>query len=202
MARKLIVFDCRDVRVVDPSQLSQLDREGPGDLFIVLIDGDVIASGRLTVVRNIVEGQQEAQQAPAAQQAQQGRAVGVAAVLDQMFRGYYPDVIEREEPDVELHVIVGRGLQAPQQAGPRRVLEPANDDFDVLKVVERVARGARRVLFFTGDKRLAGQAEVTASQLGNVEVHYMPPNEFPGKESLAKAMIEAIEKAKASLPST
>ncbi|ADL18440.1 hypothetical protein ASAC_0032 [Acidilobus saccharovorans 345-15] len=202
MARKLIVFDCRDVRVVDPSQLSQLDREGPGDLFIVLIDGDVIASGRLTVVRNIVEGQQEAQQAPAAQQAQRGERGGVAAVLDQMFRGYYPDVIEREEPDVELHVIVGRGLQAPQQAGPRRVLEPANDDFDVLKVVERVARGARRVLFFTGDKRLAGQAEVTASQLGNVEVHYMPPNEFPGKESLAKAMIEAIEKAKASLPST
>ncbi|MGC9113223.1 hypothetical protein [Acidilobus sp.] len=199
MARKLIVFDCREVRVLDPSQLSQLDKEGPGDLFIVLIDGDVIASGRLTVVRDIVEGQQEAQQAPAAQQ---GRGGGVVAVLDQMFRGYYPDVIEREEPDVELHVIVGRGLQAPQQAGPRRVLEPANDDFDVLKVVERVARGARRVLFFTGDKRLAGQAEVTASQLGNVEVHYMPPNEFPGKESLAKAMIDAIERAKASLPST
>lgn len=200
MARKLIVFDCKEVRVIDPSQLSQLDKEGPGDLFIVLIDGDVIASGRLTVVRNIVEGQREETQGAAA--APQAREGGVAAVLDQMFRGYYPEVIEREEPDVELHVIVGRGLQAPQQAGPRKVLEPASDDFDVLKVVERVAREARRVLFFTGDKRLASQAEVTASQLGNVEVHYMPPNEFPGKESLAKAMIDAIERAKASLPST
>jgi hypothetical protein len=185
MARRLIVFDCNTVRVLDPSQLSELDKEGPRDLFVVMIEGDVIASGRLSVFKQMEGGAAHA-----------GGGSDVAVVLDQMFKGYYPDVIEREEPGVEVHVIVGRGLSEPQRAGQSRVLEPANDDFDVLKVVERVAGGRGRVLFFTGDKRLASQAEAVASRLGNIEVHYMPPSEFPGKESLAKAMMDAIGRAK------
>lgn len=191
MTRRLIVFDCKDIRVLDPSQISELDKGSPGDLFLVLIDGDVIASGRLTVVG----GQLGYGQQPSDAAKPTGK---VSVVLDQMFRGYYPDVIEREEPSVELHVIVGRGVQGTQQASPRRYLEEANDDFDVLKVVEREASRSSKVIFFTGDKRLASQASAATSQLGNVEVHYMPPNEFPGKESLAKAMLDVIRRALAS----
>jgi len=99
MARRLIVFDCNTVRVLDPSQLSELDKEGPRDLFVVMIEGDVIASGRLSVFKQMEGGAAHA-----------GGGSDIAVVLDQMFKGYYPDVIEREEPGVEVHVIVGRGL--------------------------------------------------------------------------------------------
>ena len=112
----------------------------------------------------------------------------VAAVFDQMFRGF-AEIVAREVPGVELHEIVGRGLRAPVRAG-RITKWPANDDYDVLKVVEKLAGEVGRVHFFTGDKRLARQAEALGDE--RIIVHYMPPNEYTGKEELARAMIEAL----------
>jgi len=118
----------------------------------------------------------------------------VAIVLDQMFRGF-AGILERElEHDaLEIHEIVGRGLPATLKISERVFQEPANDDFDVLKLVENLASRASIVVFFTGDKKLAKQASLLG--LHNVVVKYMPPNEYPGKESLAKAMIETVRSA-------
>ncbi len=115
----------------------------------------------------------------------------VALVLDQMFRGF-AGILERElkHDAIEIHEIVGRGLQSTLKVSDRVYQEPANDDFDVLKLVENLAGKARVVVFFTGDKKLARQA--SALGLDNVIAKYMPPNEYPGKESLAKAMIETV----------
>ncbi len=121
----------------------------------------------------------------------------VALVFDQMFRGF-AEILARElNPGVfELHEILGRGLEKPIRAG--RIFKwPARDDYDVLKVVEELAGKAGVVVFYTGDKRLARQAE--ALGLENLVVEYMPPNEFPGKESLAKKMVEAALKASQSI---
>jgi hypothetical protein len=116
----------------------------------------------------------------------------VVAVLDQMFRGF-SDIILREVNEVEVHEIIGRGLESSVKVGERLYRHPAKDDFDVLKIVERLAVERERVVaFFTGDKRLATQA--TALGRENVKVFYMPPNEYPGKESLAKAMISELRK--------
>lgn len=113
---------------------------------------------------------------------------GVNVVFDQMFRGF-AEIIGREIPGVGLHEILGRGLDAPITAG-RITRWPANDDYDVLKTVEMLAGSSDLVVFFTGDKKLARQAE--ALGLGNLVVSYMPPNEYPGKESLARAMIRLV----------
>ena len=122
----------------------------------------------------------------------------VALVFDQMFRGF-AEILARElDPRIfVLHEILGRGLDKPIRAG-RIYKWPARDDYDVLKVVEELAGKARIVVFYTGDKRLARQAE--ALGLENLVVEYMPPNEFPGKESLAKKMVEAAMKASQSTP--
>ncbi len=114
----------------------------------------------------------------------------VAAVFDQMFRGF-AEIVGREVPGVDLHEILGRGIDEPVRVG-RLTKWPASDDFDVLKVVEGLAGKYDYVVFFTGDKRLARQAE--ALGMTNLRVEYMPPNEFPGKESLAKAMIRILKK--------
>ena len=122
----------------------------------------------------------------------------VALVFDQMFRGF-AEILARElDPGVfEFHEILGRGLEKPIRAG--RIFKwPARDDYDVLKVVEELAGRAHIVVFYTGDKRLARQAE--ALGLENLVVEYMPPNEFPGKESLAKKMVEAAVRASQSIP--
>jgi len=115
----------------------------------------------------------------------------VAAVFDQMFRGF-AEIVGRYVGGVELHQVVGRGLQRPVRRG-RVTLWPAHDDYDVLKIVESLAGEGRRVVFFTGDKRLARQAEALANP--NIIVRYMPPNEYPGKEAIAEAMIEAVREA-------
>ena len=121
------------------------------------------------------------------------RELRVAAVLDQMFRGF-SDILLREVEDVEIHEILGRGLESSIKIGDRLFRHPAKDDFDVLKIVESVAKDKDLVAFFTGDKSLANQA--SALKLKNVKVYYMPPNEYPGKESLAKAMILELNKLK------
>jgi len=117
----------------------------------------------------------------------------IAAVLDQMFRGF-SDILLREVKDVEVHEILGRGLESSVKIGDRLFRHPAKDDFDVLKIVESVAKDKDLVAFFTGDKSLANQA--SALKLENVKVYYMPPNEYPGKESLVKAMISVLNKLK------
>lgn len=114
----------------------------------------------------------------------------VAAVFDQMFRGF-AEIVGREVPGVDLHEILGRGIDEPVRVGGLTKW-PASDDFDVLKVVEDLTGKYDYVVFFTGDKRLARQAE--ALGMANLRVKYMPPNEFPGKESLAKAMIRILKK--------
>jgi len=124
-------------------------------------------------------------------EASRGGGVGVAAVFDQMFRGF-AEIVGRYVEGVELHQVVGRGLQRPVRRG-RVTLWPAHDDYDVLKIVESLAREGKRVVFFTGDKRLARQAEALANP--NIIVRYMPPNEYPGKEAIAEAMIDAVREA-------
>lgn len=116
---------------------------------------------------------------------------GLAAVFDQMFRGF-ADVVGRYVEGVELHEVVGRGLREPRRRG-RITMWPAEDDFDVLQIVRRLADEGKQVVFFTGDKRLARQAE--SLEHPRIVVEYMPPNEYPGKESLAQAMIEALRRA-------
>ncbi len=111
----------------------------------------------------------------------------IAIVLDQMFKGFYSNILAREYPDLEIHEVIGRGIEKPIRIG-NVVKEPARDDFDVLGIVERLVGDGYRVLFFTGDKRLASQVEI----ISGVKVYYTPPNEFPGKEAIAKYMVEKI----------
>jgi len=108
-------------------------------------------------------------------------------VFDQMFRGF-GEVIARELGDViEVHEVAGRGLDKPMRMG-NVILEPARDDYDVLKLLEALAGRGAPVIFFTGDKRLASQA----STIEGVVVEYLPPSELPGKEIAIKTMLERI----------
>jgi hypothetical protein len=197
VARKLIVFDCEGAKVLEVSDLAQLDKLVKGRAAIAIIEGDVVALGTLELRGG--EGAKAAAAQTAAQtaSAQPGEAEGqarkVIAVLDQMFRGYYADVIEREAPYAEVHEVVGRGVQETLRVSEKRYLEPASDDFDVLRLVSRLSSSGVPVLFFTGDKRLTSQAQ--ALGLPNLRVLYMPPSEFPGKENVAEAMINEIKKA-------
>jgi len=182
---------------LEASDLAQLDKLVKGRAAIAIIEGDVVALGTLELkgdkVAKVATIQAAAQAAPAQPREAEELSRKVIAVLDQMFRGYYADVIEREAPYVEVHEVVGRGVQETLRASEGRYLEPASDDFDVLRLVSRLASSGVPVLFFTGDKRLASQAQ--ALGLPNLRVLYMPPSEFPGKESVAEAMINEIKKA-------
>jgi len=193
VARKLIVFDCEGAKVLEVSDLAQLDKLVKGRAEIAIIEGDVVALGTLELRGGESAKAAAAQTASAQPGEAEGQARKVIAVLDQMFRGYYADVIEREAPYAEVHEVVGRGVQETLRASEKRYLEPASDDFDVLRLVSRLASSGVPVLFFTGDKRLASQAQ--ALGLPNLRVLYMPPSEFPGKESVAEAMINEIKKA-------
>jgi hypothetical protein len=193
VARKLIVLDCEGVRVLEASDLAQLDKLVKGRAAIAIIEGDVVALGTLELRGGEGAKAAAAQTASAQPGEAEGQARKVVAVLDQMFRGYYADVVEREAPYAEVHEVVGRGVQETLRASEKRYLEPASDDFDVLRLVSRLSSSGVPVLFFTGDKRLASQAQ--ALGLPNLRVLYMPPSEFPGKESVAEAMINEIKKA-------
>ena len=125
-----------------------------------------------------------------------GREVGrrgarcVAAIFDQMFRGF-AEVVDRELRDLclELHEVIGRGLEKTVRVGERIFREPARDDYDVLSLAERLAKRLPVVLF-TGDRKLAEQA----SMIKNVYVEYMPPNEYAGKEMAVKHMIAVLRR--------
>ncbi len=142
--------------------------------------------GEMVVLR--VEAPRSAPAAPPRHPASGGR---VAAVFDQMFKGF-AEIVGREAPGAEMHEIVGRGLREPVRAG-RVVKWPARDDYDVLEIVRRLAGEGKIVVFFTGDKKLARQAEALGDE--RIRVYYMPPGEYPGKEDLARAMIEAVREA-------
>jgi len=66
---------------------------------------------------------------------------------------------------IELHEVVGRGLERTVRVSERVYREPARDDYDVLSLAERLAK-RMPVVLFTGDKKLAEQA----SMLSNVHV--------------------------------
>ncbi|MEB3807029.1 MAG: hypothetical protein GSR73_05900 [Desulfurococcales archaeon] len=110
----------------------------------------------------------------------------VAIVLDQMFRGLAEVVARELSGPVEVHEVLGKGLESPVKAG-RVTRWPAHDDYDVLKIVERLAGSGRRVILVTGDKRLARQVESLGDE--RIRVEYMPPNEFPGKESIIRRIV-------------
>ncbi len=108
-------------------------------------------------------------------------------VFDQMFRGF-GEIVGRELGGaVEVHEVAGRGLDKPVRSG-HVILEPARDDYDVIKLLEKLRGKGLPVIFFTGDKRLAHQA----SMLEGVFVEYLPPSEVPGKEVAIRRMIERI----------
>jgi len=117
----------------------------------------------------------------------------IAIVLDQMYKGFFTSILAREFPNTEIHEIVGRGLSKPLKV-ENIIKQPAQDDFDVLNIIEKLSKEGYYVIFFTGDKRLAAQA----SLLEDIDVIYAPPSEFTGKEALAKYMIEEVRKRIAS----
>ncbi len=167
-----------------------------GDALKALIDsgggkifrGELIASLSPDEVVELIglfsEGQ-EPVEAPTAKGT--SREERLSIVIDQMYKGFFTNVLSREFPEAEIHEIVGRGIEKPVKIG-NVVKQPARDDFDILNLLEDLARKGYRVVFFTGDKKLATQAEL----IREVHVVYAPPNEFPGKESLAKYMVEKI----------
>ena len=112
----------------------------------------------------------------------------ISIVLDQMFRGF-SDTLDRELPrNVSINEILGKGLERPVRVG-RIIKWPAHDDYDVFKIVEKLAVEGRKVIFFTGDKRLARQTAALGKD--NIVVEYLPPNEFPGKEALIRKIISS-----------
>ncbi|KSW11913.1 hypothetical protein CF15_03710 [Pyrodictium occultum] len=119
-----------------------------------------------------------------------GRAPEYAVVFDQMYKGF-ADILAREieDPRVEFHEVLGRGINRPLKAGERVYRQPAKDDYDILKLLEQLANRYRGgVLFFTGDKRLANQARLVPG----VHVEYIPPGEVAGKEMALKLMAQRI----------
>jgi hypothetical protein len=197
-----VVFTGRGLHVVSSlEELAAVLSEVEGEAYVVLIEGRVVGTAKVglektrgsttpTPSTGIAEGQGSRVEE---QRIEVPERRGIAVVLDQMFRGF-AEIVAREisDPSVELHEVVGRGLERSIKVG-RIYKEPAKDDFDVLSLVERLADGGKLVVFFTGDKKLANQA--MALGRSDVVVHYMPPNEFPGKESLAKVMIERVKEA-------
>ncbi len=191
MARIIVVRG----EVVEASSLEEavhLAREG--DSLILVVEGDYIVlkpvggAGRGSPKTAGDSGGVPAREA--------GEEPRLALVFDQMFRNF-AGILARELPeDVELHEILGRGLSEPVWEG-RIVRWPARDDYDVLKVAESLARGGRHVILYTGDKRLARQAQSLG--LERLQVEYMPPNEYPGKEVLAREMVRRAREALARI---
>lgn len=191
-------------RVTVARSLDELARalaSAGGQARVLLVEGRVLATLEARAPSAGEAGAQPGPQGPASGAPQaappperreaSGQGLAVAAVFDQMFRGF-ADIVAREVPGVELHEVVGRGLERPVRVG-RVYKQPARDDYDVLSLVENLASQGKLVVFFTGDKRLASQAAALGDE--RIIVEYMPPNEYPGKESLAKAMISAVRKA-------
>ncbi len=121
--------------------------------------------------------------------------VKLALVLDQTHRGYSQTLERYTPPNVEIHEITGIGLAGVVKAGERTYRHAASDDYDVLRLLESLAKKFTVTLFITGDKTLSEEAKLlrTAKNL-NVEVHYMPPSEFTGKEAVIQAILDVVHR--------
>ncbi len=107
-------------------------------------------------------------------------------VLDQMFKGFFVEALSKEFPHLEIHLIMGKGVEKPYRSG-NIVYEPAETDYDVYKLINRLIDERYNVLFFTGDKKLYNMVLSKG-----IKAYYMPPSEYPGKEVLVEKMIEII----------
>jgi hypothetical protein len=124
-------------------------------------------------------------------QRNEGKRGTTAIVFDQMFKRF-AEILDRELSglNVEFHEIIGRGLEKPIRVSNRIYQEPAHDDYDVLSLLEKLSNKHSKVIFFTGDRRLAAQARA----LPGVHVVYLPPGEVAGKEMAIKLMKKEILK--------
>lgn len=109
-------------------------------------------------------------------------------VLDQMFKGSIAPILSRQYPNAIIYEIVGRSLEEPVKIN-NVVRYPVHDDFDIINLLEKLVSEGYRVIFFTGDKKLATQAGF----IKRIKVVYAPPSEFVGKEMLIKHIIKEIE---------
>ncbi len=114
-------------------------------------------------------------------------------VLDQMFKGFFAEVLSRELNGIDVYEIVGRGLSSPIRVG-NVVKHPAETDYDVASLVESLVNEGYNVYFFTGDKKLYTHV----SSIPGVKAFYMPPSEYPSKEFLVKEMITKIKSGEES----
>ena len=117
-------------------------------------------------------------------------------MLDQMFR--IGAILEPLVPEgVVIYEVVGRGLSEEVRISDKYVQVPARDDYDIYRLVERLSSEADKVLLISGDRKLAGAVRVQAARKGrrNVEVHYMPPSEFPGRTQMIEEILKRIEAA-------
>ncbi|MCX8204736.1 MAG: hypothetical protein N3H31_03710 [Candidatus Nezhaarchaeota archaeon] len=120
----------------------------------------------------------------------------LALVLDQTHRGYSPTLERYVPPGVEIHEVGGVGLAEPIKVGARTYRHPAADDYDVLRLLESLSRRFAATVFVTGDKTLSEEATLLKTAKGlNVSVYYMPPSDYPGKESILQAILDRVRES-------
>lgn len=190
--RWLIVFRCGGLEI---HRISGEQPEIPGDaLAYVIVDGvieeAVYNSPDDTAAAITAAKTPDAGGARAPRERASGHGL-VPVVLDQMYRGF-ADILAGKLDYVEAHEVVGRGLKSTLAKGGRVYLEPAESDYDVIKLAERLAGEKGLSVLVTGDKKLAEQARLKPG----VHVLYMPPGEYPGKESMVEALIGEIERVR------
>lgn len=148
---------------------------------VLEVDKNVLVA----LVRDVMEG------SVTFEQAQQTRTVKcIAVVFDQMYKGF-AELVAREigrtgNVILEYYEIVGRGLEKPIKVG-NVYKQPARDDYDIFKLLKSLS-GQCKVVFFTGDKKLANQC----TMIEGVYVYYMPPGEYGGKELVVEHMVEVL----------
>jgi len=185
---RITIYAEGPVKIYTNQEKAEKELKGK-DGVIITIEGDLLA---ITIKPSTIK--QEAGQETYTMEGLSDEILGpdtdypVSIVLDQMFRGF-SDILDRELPrNVSINEILGKGLEKPVKVG-RIIKWPAHDDYDVFKIVEKLAEEGRKVIFFTGDKRLARQTAALGKD--NIIVEYLPPNEFPGKESLIRKIISS-----------
>lgn len=111
----------------------------------------------------------------------------VAVVLDQMFKGFYTEVLAREFKDYEIHEMVGKEIDKPVRIN-NIIKEPAENDLDVIRLIHSLKDKGYKIFFFTGDKKLY----LHVATIPGVKSFYMPPSEYPSKEKLVLDMIKYV----------
>jgi len=156
---------------------------------VLEVDKDVL----IALTRNVVKD------FTASEQPQQIKtAKCIAVVFDQMYKGF-AELVAREMGEasgivIEYHEIVGRGLDKPVKIGSV-YKQPARDDYDVFKLLKSLSERCN-VVFFTGDKKLANQCMM----IKRVNVYYMPPGEYGGKEFVVERMVEILRQVVGDQP--